>query len=398
MEHNSPAVASFRDSVVAAGTKYHPMISHLAGLSSRVPAGLPNRPANATEKDGPRLVADNKLFIDQWHVWVKILCSTATLSESNRVAMTQIGRDHSRAPSDANFERERMSTTRGLFRYLTPFLDSEYTAFRDAAVLCISSFPVYAYSQLLDDLSLLAGRQFYDDPRSKAGPTLTVDQNILTPRQYHEDKFRPTPAAGGDRTRRQERLYSAVARIYYLTAHYLQLQRSTGRQAALANVLKFVRNTQAFLTAADMRDNFTLQRLRRYFCGTVERLFDGLAALTDSDRFIPPNMHLSLYRLCEEWCQFGHQTEGVKQRLILMQRAAAGSSTSDVDVNQSVKRFQNETLLLSFASVGALSSLCVSFKSIHLNAEDTDILCSKKHTSRQISRLNLPSTEHHRNI
>ncbi|KAJ7905688.1 cell morphogenesis N-terminal-domain-containing protein [Mycena olivaceomarginata] len=358
MEHNSPAVASFRDSVVAAGTKYHPMISHLAGLSSRVPAGLPNRPANATEKDGPRLVADNKLFIDQWHVWVKILCSTATLSESNRVAMTQIGRDHSRAPSDANFERERMSTTRGLFRYLTPFLDSEYTAFRDAAVLCISSFPVYAYSQLLDDLSLLAGRQFYDDPRSKAGPTLTVDQNILTPRQYHEDKFRPTPAAGGDRTRRQERLYSAVARIYYLTAHYLQLQRSTGRQAALANVLKFVRNTQAFLTAADMRDNFTLQRLRRYFCGTVERLFDGLAALTDSDRFIPPNMHLSLYRLCEEWCQFGHQTEGVKQRLILMQRAAAGSSTSDVDVNQSVKRFQNETLLLSFASVGALSSLC----------------------------------------
>ncbi|KAK7020471.1 cell morphogenesis N-terminal-domain-containing protein [Favolaschia claudopus] len=359
MEHSSPAVASFRDSVVAAATKYHPTISHLAGLSSRVPAGLPNRSPNTMDKDGPRLVMDNKLLVDQWHLWLKILCSTATLSESNRLAVTQIGRDHSRAPSDANFERERMSTTRGLFRYLTPFLDSEYTPFRDAAVLCISSFPVYAYSQLLDDLSLLAGRQFYDDPRSKAGSTLTVDQNVLTPRQFHEDKFRPTPAAIGDRTRRQERLYSAVARIYYLTAHYLQLQRSTGRQAALANVLKFVRNTQAFLTAADMRDNFTLQRLRRYFCGTVERLFDGLAALTDSDRFIPPNMHLSLYRLCEEWCQFGHQTEGVKQRLILMQRAAAAaSSTSDTDVGQSVKRFQNETLLLSYASVGALSSLC----------------------------------------
>ncbi|KAJ6497024.1 cell morphogenesis N-terminal-domain-containing protein [Mycena vitilis] len=358
MEHSSSAATSFRDSVVAAASKYHPMISHLAGLSTRVPAGLSNRPPNVTEKDGPRLVKDNKLSIDQWHLWVKILCSTATLSESNRAVMTQIGRDHSRAPSDANFERERLSTTRGLFRYLTPFLDSEYTPFRDAAVLCISSFPCSAYSQLLDDLSLLAGRQFYDDPRSKSGPTLTVDQNILTPRQFHDDKFRPTAAAVGDRTRRQERLYSAVARIYYLTAHYLQQQRSTGRQAALANVLKFVRNTQAFLTAADMRDNFTLQRLRRYFCGTVERLFEGLASLTDSDRFIPPNMHLSLYRLCEEWCQFGPQTEGVKQRLILMQRAAASSSTSDVDVNQSVKRFQHETLLLSYASVGALSSLC----------------------------------------
>ncbi|KAJ7741597.1 cell morphogenesis N-terminal-domain-containing protein [Mycena maculata] len=358
MDHSSTAAVSFRDSVVAAASKYHPMISHIAGLSSRIPAGLPRSPTTAEKDSGPRLVRENKLFIDQWHLWVKILCSTATLSETHRAAMTQIGRDHSRAPSDANFERERLSTTRGLFRYLTPFLDSEYTPFRDAAVLCISSFPFSAYSQLLDDLSLLAGRQFYDDPRSKSGPTLTVDQGMPNPRQFHDEKFRPASATVGDRTRRQERLYSAVARIYYLTAHYLQSQRSTGRQAALANVLKFVRNTQAFLTAADMRDNFTLQRLRRYFCGTVERLFDGLAALTDSDRFIPPNMHLSLYRLCEEWCQFGPQAEGVKQRLILMQRAAASSSTSDLDVNESVKRFQNETLLLSYASVGALSSLC----------------------------------------
>ncbi|KAJ7046983.1 cell morphogenesis N-terminal-domain-containing protein [Mycena alexandri] len=357
MEHSSPAAVSFRDSVVAAATRYHPMISHLAGLSTRVPAGLPSRPSTA-EKDGLRLVKENKLHVDQWHLWVKILCSTATLSESNRAVMTQIGRDHSRAPSDVNFERERLSTTRGLFRYLTPFLDSEWTPFRDAAVLCISSFPFSAYSQLLDDLSLLAGRQFYDDPRSKTGPTLTVDQTVLTPRQFNDDKFKPAAAAAAERTRRQERLYSAVARIYYLTAHYLQLQRSTGRQAALANVLKFVRNTQAFLTAPDMRDNFTLQRLRRYFCGTVERLFDGLAALTDSDRFIPPNMHLSLYRLCEEWCQFGPQVDGVRQRLILMQRAAASSSTSELDVNQSVKRFQTETLHLSFASVGALASLC----------------------------------------
>ncbi|KAJ7063490.1 cell morphogenesis N-terminal-domain-containing protein [Mycena amicta] len=358
VEHSQSSIASFRDTVVAAASKYHPTISHIAGLSSRAPAGLPNRAPATAEKDGPRVVKDNKLHIDQWHLWVKVLCSTATLSESHRAAMTQIGRDHSRAPSDVNFERERLSTTRGLFRYLTPFLDSEYTPFRDAAVLCISSFPSGAYSQLLDDLSLLAGRQFYDDPRSKAGPTLTVDQNILTPRQFHEEKFRPAAAAIGDRTRRQERLYSAVARIYYLTAHYLQLQRSAGRQAALANVLKFVRNTQAFLTAAEMRDNYSLQRLRRYFCGTVERLFDGLAGLTDSDRFIPPNMHLSLYRLCEEWCQFGPQAEGVKQRLILMQRAAASPSTAETDGNESVKRFHTETLLLSYASVGALASLC----------------------------------------
>jgi hypothetical protein len=151
-----------------------------------------------------------------------------------------------------------------------------------------------------------------------------------------------------------------VARIYYLTAHFLRLQRSAGRQAALANVLKFVRNTQSFLSASEMRDNFTLQRLRRYFCGTVERLFDGLAALKDSDRFIPSNMHLTLYRLCEEWCQLDPQVENVKQRQFLMQRAAAASVPQSESAT-TVERFKHETMLLSQAAIGALASLCVRF-------------------------------------
>jgi hypothetical protein len=337
-ESTAQVVTGFREALVAAATRCHPSIALLAGLSTRVPAGLPSR--NLQEKDGPRLLKDHKHLVDQWHIWLKILSATAILSETSRPTLTQLGRDHARAPSDVSFDRERMTTTRGLFRYLTPFLDSEHTIFRDAAVLCISSLPSSGYPQLLEDLSLLAARQFYDETRSKPGLS---------------------PSTG--RTRRQEQLHSAVARIYYLTAPFLQLQRSAGRQAALANVLKFVRNTQAFLTSPEMRDNYSLQRLRRYFCGTVERLFDGLTALKDSDRFIPSNMHLSLYRLCEEWCQFGAQTEAVTQRLAGMQRACTTGASHSQSASECIERFQHESALLSKAAVGALTSLCVSVQS-----------------------------------
>lgn len=355
-DQSSQVLTTFRESLIAAVSRCLPLISHIAGLSSRAPPGIPTR-NQSIERDGQKLVMDNKQLIDQWYIWVKILCSTA-ISESSRPALTQLGREHSRAPSDISFERERLSTTRGLFRYLTPFLDSEYTQFRDAAVLCISSFPSSGYSQLLEDLSLLASRQFYDDSRAKT-PNLGMDQSHgLASRQLLED-LRPKAgmAIVVDRTRRQERLHSAVARIYYLTAHYLQHTRSTGRQAALANVLKFVRNTQAFLTSPETRDNPALQRLRRYFCGTVERLFDGMASLKDSDRFIPSKMHLTLYHLCEGWCQLGPQSEMAKQRLILMQRAAASVTQ---DSKEAVKRFQAETTVLSYAAAGALASLVVS--------------------------------------
>ena len=398
MDPPSQVCAAFRESVVAAASRCHSTMSSLAGLSSKPPIGLSSRTPQTFEKDGPKLVKEHKPLIDQWHIWVKILCSTATLSESSRPALTQLGREHSRAPSDANFERERLSTTRGLFRYLTPFLDSEYALFRDAAVLCISSFPSSAYPQLLEDLSLLAGRQFYDDSRSKSGATLVVEQNLnlLAARQFHDESRGKAGNTVIDRTRRQERLHSAVARIYYLTAHFLQHQRSSGRQAALANVLKFVRNTQAFLTAPEMRDNYTLQRLRRYFCGTVERLFDGLATLKDSDRFIPANMHLTLYRLCEEWCQFGPQPDAVKQRLIFMQRAA----TSDLraDTGESVERFQSETLSLSYAAVGALASLCVRDHSCLINLLDTHMTLSKRRFSHPTNPPALRPNDFLRNI
>jgi len=353
------AIGPFRDAVVASASRYHPIISHLAGLSTRIPAGLPTR-MQGTERDSPRFLRDIKPFVDQWRIWVKVLCATATQSESSRPALTSLGREHTRAPSDASFERERLSTTRGLFRYLTPFLDSEYTQFRDTAVVCISLFPSTAYPQLLEDLSLLAGRQFYDDPRNKASPLPALEQplGILSPRQFHDEaRFKPgTGVLLAERSRRQERLHCAVAYIYYLTAHYLQLQRSAGRQAVLANVLKFVRNTQAFLTTPEIRDNPTLQRLRRYFCGTVEKLFDGLATLKDSERFIPSHMHLALYRLCEEWCHFGTQSDSVKKRNLQMLNAIA---SLDVELVDARERFKAETSMLSQAAVGALASLCV---------------------------------------
>ena len=358
LDNAGPALTAFRESVIATASRYHPTIAQLAGLSTRIPPGNRGPPI---ERDGPKLLQENKSFVEQWRLWVKVLCSTATLPESARPVLTQLGGGHTRAPSDASFERERLSTTRGLFRYLTPFLDSEYTLFRDAAVLCISSFPSNAYPQLLEDLSLLAGRQFYDDSRAKSGALSAVEQNfgILGNRQLVDDARSKSGAPMVvDRTRRHERLHSAVARIYYLTAHLLQHQRSAGRQAALANVLKFVRNTQTFLTTPEMRDDYTLQRLRRYFCGTVERLFDGLATLKDSDRFIPSNMHLTLYRLCEEWCQYGPQSEAVKQRFNLMQRAVASSAPRGGST-EAVERFRMETLRLSQASVGALAALCV---------------------------------------
>ncbi|KAI0938631.1 hypothetical protein AcV5_000269 [Taiwanofungus camphoratus] len=334
MEYSPHTLPIFREQLVAAAFKYHHFMVQLSGVNNRTPSNLPQRSGSLGEKDASKMVNDNKHAIHQWHMWVKIICATAQVSDV-RPTVSYPMRDHSRARSEINLERDQMTTTRDLFRYLSQFLDSDHTLFRDVAVSCISSFPAHGYSQLLEDLNILASRQFYDDSRPKISST---------------------PVIG--RVRRQERFHTAVARIYYLTAHLLQDQRSSGKQTALAHVLKYIRNMQAFLVAPEHRDLFSLQRLRRYFCGTVERLFDGLATLKDSDRFIPLNMHLALYRLCEEWCQLGKQSEHVMKRLVLMQTAAGKSLVDRSDQAEIIQRFQTETRALSHAAVGAMAALC----------------------------------------
>ncbi|KAH9891700.1 cell morphogenesis N-terminal-domain-containing protein [Cubamyces lactineus] len=334
MDHAPSIGTSLREKLVAAAARGTQMMQQLSGVSSRLPSTLPQRTGSSGDRDSARLVAENRELINQWHFWLKLICATALVNDS-RPALGGI-RDHSRARSDTDFSSEQMQTTHDLFWALSRFLDSDHTIFRDLAVSCISSFPANGYSQLLEDLSKLQSRQHYDDPRMK-GVTAA-------------------PMIG--RARRQERFHTAVARIYFLTAHSLQDQRSTGRQAALTYVLKYVRNMQAFLTSPDNRDRFSMQRLRRFFCGTIERLFDALATLKDSDRFIPHNLHLALYTMCEEWCQLGKQSEDVKKRLVYMQTMAAKSYSDPASQAEIIQVFQTETRALSHAAIGAMAAVC----------------------------------------
>lgn len=333
-DQRSSAVSILREKLVSVVSRYHTFIVQVSGVVNRAP-GVPPRSASIGNRETSKLFTDNRYAAQQWHIWTRLLCITASVSEV-RGPSSPPSRDHARARSELNVEREGLVTSRDLFKYLAPFLDSDISLLQQAAVAGISSLPAYGYSQLLEDLSTFTSRQLYDDVRSKGS----------------------VPNLG--RVRRPERTYTAVARIYFLTAQNMQKQRSSGKQTALTHIIKYIRNMQTFLSSHENRDSYSLQRLRRYFCGIVERFFDGLAVLADTDRFVPSGTYLSLYRLCEEWCQLGKQSDDVKQRLIFMQTAASRSITNPAEQADWIQKFQIETKSLSNAAVGAMASLVVS--------------------------------------
>lgn len=341
MNRYAKVLFACREMWLGAARRYHPLVVSLSGINSRIPPSQTTRSPALIAREREKSISEHLQFIEQWHMWMRLICCTAAPPD----APVATQRDHSRAPSELSPDRDLILThTKALFRHLTPFLDAESSVFREIAVLCISSFPVEAYRELLEDLGAFSARHFYVDT----------------------SRVKMSPGTPGKRNRRQDRLYLAVAHIYQLTARFLNDQRGMARQDSLTNVLKFVRHTQAFLSSPEIRGDWQQQRLRRYFCGIVERLFDGLSSLQSSDRFIPAHMHLTLYRLCEEWCQCGNQSDRVKQRLVAMQTAATVGFPEPQQKAGAVERFQTETKQLSHAAAGAMASVCVSDRRLSL--------------------------------
>ncbi|KAF8589139.1 hypothetical protein K439DRAFT_1383766 [Ramaria rubella] len=314
MEHHPQVANIWRETLNAAVLRYHHVMSSLAVITGRT--AVAQNPARSfgynVTQEREKSVAEFGPAIEQWHFWIRALCAAAVASDTR----SPVVRDHARMPSDLTTQRERLSTARGLFRHLTAFLASEHNAFRDAIVSAFGSIHQSTFATLLEDLQPMTRHIL--DGRSK----------IV------------------QRGQGQEHLFASVAHIYQLTAHFVHDPRSLGDHASLHLLLAFVRETKNFLTRADNRDDADLHALRRYFCGVVEHLFDRLNTLKDSDRFMSRNTRLSLYRLCEEWCQVARPSEIGKQRHDAPHAAEARS------------RVEADLASLAGAASGAMASLC----------------------------------------
>lgn len=323
LDHQPGVIGLFREALSSAVLRFHPLMASLAGIGGKAapPSGvrspIPYRQTGI--KEAPRVQRERSLedsqIIGQWQTWLSMLCATAVQDPRS-----QFVREHTRAQSEVQSMRERLYSPKGLFRLVIPFLTSDHSIFRSAVVTALSCIHQSAFKSLLEDLQGIT-RHIYDDNRNKASL----------------------------RNNSQDRLHTAVAQVYQLTAHFIKYPRAMEEPTALNLLLGFVRETTLFLRNPAVREDLELQRLRRFFCGVVENLFDGLAAVKEEDtrRWLSPNQRLSLYRLCEEWCSYGGDS---------MRRHYA---TGSYDRGVSSQSIGAEAEQLSAAAAGAMAALCV---------------------------------------
>ncbi|KAG9125716.1 Cell morphogenesis protein PAG1 [Ceratobasidium sp. 392] len=308
--------------------RFHPVMSTIAGISSKVavaaPLARPSRQGSGASEDVEDRRDGHGLSVEQWRCWIIALCSCASPSDARPTP----SREHARVPSDPASQRERLTTARGLFRLIIPFLSSDQTRFRDAVTTALGSVHLSTFRTVLEDLQSIT-RHIYDEFRSTA-----VNRSSQMAR----------------RARSQDRLYVAVAQVHQLTAHFIRDPKSLSDQGALHFMLQFVRETKTFLSHNDVKQDCDSHRLRRLFCGVVENLFDALSNRKDIDRFMWPHARLELFHLCQDWCTYGPASGLVRQRHAEMRATAVRYGTSAL--------YDSECEQMVDAVPAAMASLC----------------------------------------
>jgi hypothetical protein len=322
-------------------------ISNLNGMKSApaTPNSKGGAPSSSTSSSGSRPLAESHHLAEQWRVLLTILCSTTTpAGEGQTSPVLQSSSSQSDLSHLKDLEAERLFTSTVLFQQVIPLLNSENVRFRDAVVTALGHISQPIFWPLIQNLQSIT-RHLHDDFQTR-------------------DRSNSNPSMPSQRRRGpQTRLFIAVAHVFMRVSPLIKDPRSIADVNIVSAMLQFVRETYQYLNERDVREDWELHRLRRYFCVVVMNVADGLANLPQSDRYLTPELRAAVYNICDDWCNLGRRADVTQARESKQLIAAADSYRNERDKGSMLTTLSTDTRMLSVAAARAMAALCVSLLS-----------------------------------
>ncbi|KAJ9476862.1 Cell morphogenesis protein PAG1 [Pseudozyma hubeiensis] len=274
--------------------------------------------------------AETLLMAQHWRFYVLALCTTTTSTEGSRGGVVGNHRRKSSEPETG----ERMISARDLFQKLVPFLASDNEVFQEAVVFALGNINANHYLTLLETMQALSG---------------TLNEDF---------KVRSVARTGLKRNRRLDRLRTALAHVLQLTAPHMEALDHLDNAKVVGIIHNWVKDTFHFLTDREVRQDWEFHSLRRYFCGVVQHLFDGLAKKGTADSHFPFEVRLRMFRVFRDWHSYSTVSEDGRNKLANLLSTAADQQRDDRAKERAVKTLNYETQALSYQAGCAMASLC----------------------------------------
>ena len=296
-----------------------------------------------------------EIMIEQWRLYLIMACTTMTsvgaLSQQ-QLANSQHARKTSNKTSQNMLERPSSYTARSLFASVIPLLSAPRKAIREAAVAALGSININLFRTLLESLQY-AVTKCKEDAKVRVG---AHQRTGSSPR----------------RNRDTDLLRTEVTHVYKLTSRFLREPNTLRDEWVLENLTTYSRDLMIYLGDAEVQADWECQRLRRYYCGLVEALYEAITQTTNPLRWMAFESRKSAFTLMEDWCGYSPNQMSISQREDSMKQAALSQHHELGERSNVTAAIEIEKRDLRTAALSAMASLCAG--PIQITTEKKDQL------------------------
>lgn len=331
------AVLLTRDIVCARLSHAHRTIGAIAdGPRNNTYMSVDTGPNN--KMVGRNAFSPPEVTIEQWKLHLIFACTTLTDSGTQPPVSSQASQ-HSRKGSKASsIHQDKISSAAELFSKVIPFLSANDATVREAAAQGLGAINTNLYRTLLETLQIPVATCTDDAKQWLA----THQRSLSSPR----------------RSRRSDTLRTEITHLYQLTAHCLHDPDVYNDDWILQNLVSYTKDLRIFLNDEDVQTLWDFQKLRTYYCGLVETLYEAIQHTKDAQRWMPFQARKAAFSMMEDWCGFSPNQGQIRQKENHMKSSVLDHDQESRSRGHPTREMEHEKKDLRTAALSAMAALC----------------------------------------
>lgn len=279
-----------------------------------------------------------EVTIEQWKLHLIFACTTLTDSGPPPINSSQSSQ-HSRKSSKASsIGQDKIGSAAELFAKVIPFLSAHHLGVREAAAHGLGAINTNLYRTLLESLQ---------------GPVASCSEDAKQWLASHQRSI-----SSPRRSRRSDTLRTEITHLYQLTSHCLHSSEIRHEEWILQNLVNYTKDLRIFLNDEEVQSQWDFQKLRTYYCGLVETLYEAIQKTKDPQRWMPFQARKAAFAMMEDWCGFSPNQSQIRQKENHMRRSVLEQEHDSRNRGNATAKMEIEKKDLRTAALSAMAALC----------------------------------------
>ncbi|CCH42316.1 hypothetical protein BN7_1860 [Wickerhamomyces ciferrii] len=263
-----------------------------------------------------------EVLIEQWKLYLIVACTSLTSTSEQRLHIpANYSHGKKKLQQLLTIQHSTITSARSVFKLTLNLLNGYNQAVRDAIITGLSCMNINIFRTFIECVE----------------PIFTQWEQELGKQVHSKDS----------------RLRVEVTHVLNIVSRFIEEESISQDEWIVDKLVGFIKVIKSFLSQYEVQHSFEFQKLRRYFCGLLENVYNGIQKNGDASKWLPFEARVACFTYLEEWCGYGKYSSIAKQRYAQMTKHVTNSQ--ELAALNSAIEFERQ--ILSIAATNSMVAL-----------------------------------------